>query len=935
MGSMLARRTAAGMALAALLCAQAPARIHRFSTKQPGTRNLGVWRLTFDPAIRDEGNYHNITCFSANGRYTCYTHWGGHEGAGGKGSAEIHVVDLMTGEDRGLGRGINPRWARNSNQLFYCHYTGDGKPPYETGTEIIRYNPDSREKVVIGKGMECPGGLDSTDTWLYGSQRYRRQKPQYRLARLRNRAGSKIERIKTALPANGLVHLNPRRPMLMMRGGFPNKNKLLGGRRTFYDLDGSNPRTGMIWAESGHACWRGDGKYMLIGNRQLCGRRWDQSYPSDLDVLSWRGSGDISPMDNAGRYACGGNLFVVDMRSGDGRYVVYPRSHIIYPMKGDNSTLMDIDAKGSPDGTKVHYHSTRDIENFPVALGAQQPQNTDVIHVDSTEGFPESGALALFSEVIGYKKKTPTTFEGLTRRMYGTRTAKRLAAAIHPLSAYVLTDEQKKRAKPDYKMLLKGKLPLTHPLVFQRQTDCYIVVVRRPFAPHLRLKGAQVELIPGEFHWETRGYRLLRDGKAVSAKLLRPGEGVSLPAAGTYTAVSVEWSGLESPPSLTLKVRGRAAGKVMRQKPADFSWTREAWEVSGKTAPRAAAMKAPKAVMALTHLHDGVIAKEEWRNGRRVSRADLNEAVKPIRLQFFENGKLKKRVYRTPEGIVKSIELFGPDGLKTEYGAYYVSPNKRGSMYRNWRFERGKLVRMVKRGSALFDVMGPDAPKSLLPKNVKPVEPEMPKPDVAKGGVALLLHFDGDFKDSSKGHNRIVNHGAVFVDKGKMGKAVRLDGKSYLDVVNRGALSMGTDCFTVEYWFKIEPKKNGPVSSPYVGSGGHGFRAGGRTSIYDSRIKRQAYCDWNRKGKYADGKWHHYAAVYDRDRELSVYIDGVKVAWTTKILRVKAPLTALNLTIGGWAHAKPQDAFNGLMDEVRITRRELRPDELGCVAAPR
>lgn len=51
------------------------AAIKKFPVDQRGVRNLGVWRLTHDPVIRDEANYHNTQCWSHDGRYTCYTHW--------------------------------------------------------------------------------------------------------------------------------------------------------------------------------------------------------------------------------------------------------------------------------------------------------------------------------------------------------------------------------------------------------------------------------------------------------------------------------------------------------------------------------------------------------------------------------------------------------------------------------------------------------------------------------------------------------------------------------------------------------------------------------------------------------------------------------------------------------------------------------------------
>jgi hypothetical protein len=156
-----------------------------------------------------------------------------------------------------------------------------------------------------------------------------------------------------------------------------------------------------------------------------------------------------------------GGLDMVDTRSGDIWHVLTPYSYIIYPIAGDNSTLMDIDPKGSPDGTKIHFHSTRDLENVAVAKitaydGEKEP---DVIHVDSTDGFPESGDLGSRWEVIGYERKTATTFEGLTRRKYETKPepfAENLVRKVRwlfPLSEFVLGDEDKARSKPDAVML--------------------------------------------------------------------------------------------------------------------------------------------------------------------------------------------------------------------------------------------------------------------------------------------------------------------------------------------------------------------------------------------------------------------------------------------------------------------------------------------------
>jgi hypothetical protein len=367
------------------------AEIRKFTVDQADARNLGVWRLTHDPVIRDEGNYHNIQCWSPDGRYTCYTHWGGDDGPGGKGSAEVHVVDLTTGEDRRVHKGVNPRWAHGRNWLFFCHYTGNGEPPYETGTQVYRYDADSGQMTFITHGIECPGGTDSTDTWLYGTQRFRGRKPEFVAVRVRNQPGSRLETLRGAPNRHSYVHVNPRHPVILVRAKHPEDGPF-GTNRALFDLDGGNIRQGAVMVEEGHMCWRGDGEYLLFGNRHLCGRRWDQPFPSDLVTMAWGGGGDVCPADRAGRYVVMGGLSIVDTRSGDLRHVLTPHSSIIYPLKGDNSTLMDIDPKGSPDGTKICFVTNYDLKNGPVTTVTEAvPAGADRILVESTEGFPPSG----------------------------------------------------------------------------------------------------------------------------------------------------------------------------------------------------------------------------------------------------------------------------------------------------------------------------------------------------------------------------------------------------------------------------------------------------------------------------------------------------------------------------------------------------------------
>ena len=93
----------------------------------PGN-NFGVWRLTHDPHIRDWANRYNTQCFSADGRFVCYTHYPN----GKNDTATVRVFDLHKDKELVVGAGFNPRWAKQNNWLIYSTYNpdqGEGRRP--------------------------------------------------------------------------------------------------------------------------------------------------------------------------------------------------------------------------------------------------------------------------------------------------------------------------------------------------------------------------------------------------------------------------------------------------------------------------------------------------------------------------------------------------------------------------------------------------------------------------------------------------------------------------------------------------------------------------------------------------------------------------------------------------------------------------------------
>jgi hypothetical protein len=226
---------------------------------------------------------------------------------------------------------------------------------------------------------------------------------------------------------------------------------------------------------------------------------------------------------------------------------------------------------------------------------------------------------------------------------------------------------------------------MNSPLMWQRQTDIYVAVVRHPDRPHLRLRGDRVELIPGENHWETRGYDLLRDGIRITEDLIRPGEVFALPAEGSYAAVSVEWSGLRSPPSRPVRLNAASDLHVLADRPGDFSWTRDRYLADGREVSSEEATRTANVVREIIHLHDGVIHQEWYRNGKLSQRHDLNSDGKAIRRLFYEDGTLTRREYHDRDGGPISTERFDKDG--------YITESIHGRNH--WWYERGAPVRFT------------------------------------------------------------------------------------------------------------------------------------------------------------------------------------------------------------------------------------------------
>ena len=580
--------------------------------------------------------------------------------------------------------------------------------------------------------MQELGETDSEDRWIYGSKpspdhplvnpkqrRYPQERQGYRVA-IRSDARPEI--------LEGLRGIqwvpNPRHPVVFVR--YDHFLLPFKGTRNWFDLDGGNITIGSPSLQQSHQSWSGDGAWYLIGNSQMRGRKWNEPFPSDIHYLAAVRCGDISPAGHSGRWITGsgnvGALVMADLRSGDGwTYLPTALSQVhsskFYDYRS-SSALEDNDAKGSPDGTKICFVSNYDLKNGPVTKVAENmaPGDNRIV-VESTEGFPASGRLDVRNEVIGYERKTATSFEGLTRGMYATtpevprefddsvpgkysppatgiRTGQTISSFEH---RYIPEDKRKGRALPSRFAGDNFRDDRNSALIWQNRTDIYTAVVRLPDRPWIREIEGRIELIPGENHWETFGYHIYRNGKKLTDDPVRPGSQFSVTDAGQYSTVAVEWSGLESSMSPVFEISGNSTIHIREDKPADFSWTFDRWLVDGKEVTNEVAQNTQDARRDIVHRLEGVIHREWYNWGQITRRHDLNRDGLAMRRLFYRDGAPSRREFHNRQKEHTSTELFDKDGSITESILYQYNDDRQSEREHYW-YDHGMPIKYIGRG---------------------------------------------------------------------------------------------------------------------------------------------------------------------------------------------------------------------------------------------
>ena len=173
--------------------------------------------------------------------------------------------------------------------------------------------------------------------------------------------------------------------------------------------------------------------------------------------------------------------------------------------------------------------------------------------------------------------------------------------------------------------------------------------------------------------------------------------------------------------------------------------------------------------------------------------------------------------------------------------------------------------------------------------------------------------------------------------KGRIGQANAFDGKSYIAAGDVADFRFQED-FTLSAWI-YPTAANGAILSRTSESTteikGYGIY------LVDGKVQFNLVTRWlddstrvETAEPLALNRWHHVSAVYDGSRLAKgavVYLNGKPAKMTVVVDTLNQPFGVKEpLRIG--AVAGPGARFRGLMDDVRVYDRALKPDEIAVVA---
>ena len=190
-------------------------------------------------------------------------------------------------------------------------------------------------------------------------------------------------------------------------------------------------------------------------------------------------------------------------------------------------------------------------------------------------------------------------------------------------------------------------------------------------------------------------------------------------------------------------------------------------------------------------------------------------------------------------------------------------------------------------------------------------------------------HAEDKQKETEAAKEGVVVGSSDLVSEGRIGKALKLDGKNHLEFKNVATLER-TNAFSYGAWVKFDAKNGTIFSKMEAGPGYRGF-----DFLYDGKLNVHLVNTWpdnalkvKTKEQFPQGQWMHVLATYDGSSKAS----GLKIYVNGKSRELDVEKDSLKDTISNGeplrigARQVASD-FTGMIDEVRFYSRALSAED--------
>ncbi|MDP2816163.1 MAG: LamG domain-containing protein, partial [Rectinemataceae bacterium] len=179
-----------------------------------------------------------------------------------------------------------------------------------------------------------------------------------------------------------------------------------------------------------------------------------------------------------------------------------------------------------------------------------------------------------------------------------------------------------------------------------------------------------------------------------------------------------------------------------------------------------------------------------------------------------------------------------------------------------------------------------------------------------------------------------VCEGAVELQEGKVGKAIRLDGKTgRVALQGDAAAGLNLKNLTVSVWVNAEDVtgRKGIISRNTWPTGYELFFWNGSLAVGAGASGGDPSQCRTGDGIYRPGEWYHVAATIESGKMMTLFVDGAEVKKAPLPQIIDLPVGQFLIGWNGWGgiqNVSTPGWFAGKIDELRVFDRVLTPEEI-------